>query len=69
MKQETKIAAKISTKSTFGMGKSVKEEVNNSEYNFLDLAKSKDSASLLKSMSFNVDISKLYTVLASACTN
>ena len=36
---------------------------------FLELAKSKDSQSLLQKMSFNVDISKLYTVVASACSN
>ena len=45
-----------------------KEEAKKS-YNFLELARSKDSTSLLTNMSFTVDISKLYTVLASACTN
>ena len=48
---------------------SVEKKEKSSSYNFLELAKSKDSASLLKSMSFNIDIGKLYTVLASACTN
>ena len=45
------------------------EKKKKNSYNFLDLAKSKDSASFLKTMSFNIDIGKLYTVLASACTN
>ena len=47
----------------------IQKENKKLQYDFLELAKSNSSASLLQNMSFNVDISKLYTVVASACTN
>ena len=70
---ETKFAQSVAIpRASFACTKNTttsKKEEEQSAYNFLDLAKSKDSASLLNNMSFDVDISKLYTVLASACSN
>ena len=39
------------------------------KYNFSKLARANNSNVLLRDMSFNVDISKLYSVLTSACNN
>ena len=45
------------------------EEEDKVKYDFLKLARAENSSALLKDMSFNVDISKLYSVCTSACNN
>ena len=39
------------------------------KYDFMKLARMENSTALLKNMSFNVDISKLYSVVGSVCNN
>ena len=45
------------------------EEDEKGKYDFTKLARMASSSALLKNMSFNVDVSKLYSVVGSACNN